>query len=89
MIAISFFHFYLADPTVENHECEWCSLNEKAMLRTFGHLRSMVAAYREQKYGKEAKNYYNAVNDCLLDFDDELTVLEVISPAELHCYLGK
>lgn len=77
-----------------NHPCCWCDiqkdkLNEKGKLRTLGSIRTLYWAFLDSKKDiSKAKNYGNVIHMPVFKNPDDISVLQVIPPPELHLLLG-
>ena len=79
------------------YPCAWCfgtaPFLDKAELRTLGHLRRLAKEFNSEDGGsgdkKYAKEFFNVINDPLLDGDDDTLILDVCILDELHLLLGK
>lgn len=69
------------------HTCLYCNgtINAPGNLRTVGELKSSLERYQDSGSNpRNMKEFDNVIYPCLLDEDDEKSILEIIPPPELH-----
>lgn len=72
--------------------CAWCESEctlSSGKLRTFGNIQQHYQDFVDA--GANLKNmmaFKNVIHSCLLEYDDEQLVLDVIPPPELHLLMG-
>lgn len=79
------------------YPCAWCyataPFTEKAAVRKIGELKDLASKFNDPDGNngliKNAMNFYNVVNQPLIDGSDDTCVLDVIPLGELHILLGK
>lgn len=76
------------------HSCCYCIdtapwLDTEAPMRTIGGLKHDYRSYvKAGSNRKNAMNFNNVVNQPLFDGDDEVEILDIFCPPELHLYTG-
>ena len=78
------------------HPCIWCNIHkdkyfhasqEDVELRTFGSIRRQASLFNDGGK-KNAKHFFNCVNEPLFSEPDATEVMDVFPPMELHIFLG-
>ena len=60
-----------------------------AKSRTFGAIRELSRAFAAAQPKEQIpKNFFNCTNEPILDFDDDVEIINVLVPAELHLCIG-
>ena len=76
------------------HPCCWCEAENPNLIRcghprTFGQIRKQFAEFMKSGGDiRKSRDFKNVVHLPLLDFHDDMLVLEAIPPMELHLLLG-
>lgn len=76
------------------YPCTWCSTSSDELykigtLRTIGSIVKNVAAWEEDGAKKErAQLFENCVNKPLFDYDENVEIIDIIPPPELHLLIG-
>ena len=90
--AKAFKRFILLEAHGGKHACPFCegtSTLAAGIARTFGSLKKRLFAFDANGSKlKDAQHFANVIHPCLLHYNDERLVIDVIPPPPLHLLIG-
>ena len=75
------------------YPCAYCNGKKNdysdAKPRTFGEIRKLAREFAAANPKDQVpKDFFNCTNEPILDFDDDVEIINVLVPAELHLCIG-